>query len=94
MEIRSWRNGGPSLDRGDAAPQTGVYALYTQYNVGGCGHDDYAVVQVVGQSNENLDLNNVKRFCKLPDNYRQGVFSFSCAAQFELGAELFPHKED
>jgi hypothetical protein len=89
MRISSWQNGGPSLARDDAAPSAGWYALYTQFNVGGCGHDDHAVVQIVLDNGETARQDEVSDFCR-SGNYTLGAFSFTEAAWFEKDAALFP----
>ncbi len=94
MKILNWRNGGPSLERGSAAPTKGWYGLYVQSNVGGSGHDDWAVVQIVLEGSEAPALNEVVRFCKSSDNRRQGAFSFHSAEYFAAGTKLFPNEKE
>lgn len=89
MRISSWQNGGPNLDREDVAPSACWYGLYAQYNVGGCGHDDYAVIQVVLDTGETARQDQVSDFCRRPNNSRLGAFSFVTAAWFEKGSVLF-----
>jgi hypothetical protein len=82
------------LRPGDQAPTEGWYGLW-QDTYQGANQDGFTVMQIILAAGETPGLDEVKRFCQLRENSRQGTFQFAdVVAFFKKRAILFPDQKE